>query len=157
RDAGRREGRPMSPEDAPPEEDFENLLEYLRDARGFDFTGYKRASLRRRIVKRMETVGISDFTQYQDHLQVHPDEFTQLFNFILINVTAFFRDPMIWDYLAERILPRILEQKGGQAPVRVWCAGCASGEEAYSVAMLLAEATGRTRLPETIKIYGTDI
>ena len=79
----------MSPEKDPK---FEALLEYLRRARGFDFSAYKRASLMRRVEKRMQLVKIPDFESYLDYLEVHPDEFGHLFDTILINVTAFFRD-----------------------------------------------------------------
>src|SRR4051795_6348209 len=116
------------------------LLEHLKRSRGFDFTGYKRSSLERRIARRMEAVGIDDYLQYLDHLEVHPDEFAALFNTILINVTAFLRDPPAWDYLVRDVVPLLLQRKGADAALRVWCAGCASGEEAYSVAMVLAEA-----------------
>jgi two-component system, chemotaxis family, CheB/CheR fusion protein len=136
---------------------FEELLEYLRDVRGFDFTGYKRASLVRRVDKRMQSIGIGAYAEYLDHLQVHQEEFTDLFNFILINVTSFFRDAPVWAYLGETILPRILERKDAEGSVRVWCAGCASGEEAYSVAMVLAEHLGEDRFRRSVKIYATDI
>src|SRR5260370_41380031 len=72
--------------------EFESLLEYLKQTRGFDFTAYKRSSLMRRVGKRMQAVDIADFAAYQDYLEVHPEEFTDLFNTILINVTGFFRD-----------------------------------------------------------------
>jgi two-component system CheB/CheR fusion protein len=75
------------------DQDLELLLDYLRRSRGFDFTGYKRASLSRRIHKRMQVVGVDGYLSYLDHLEVDPEEFTQLFNTILINVTGFFRDP----------------------------------------------------------------
>jgi hypothetical protein len=74
------------------EQQLEALLEYLARTRGFDFTGYKRASLQRRVTKRMQEVGIEGFTEYLDYLEVHPDEFESLFNTILINVTGVFRD-----------------------------------------------------------------
>jgi two-component system CheB/CheR fusion protein len=139
------------------EEAFEALLLYIRESRGFDFTGYKRPSLIRRISKRMEAVGIQAFNDYQDYLQVHPEEFTSLFNFVLINVTSFFRDTPVWDFIEAETIPRILRQKGSSEQIRVWCAGAASGEEAYSVAMLLAEGVGRDRFAEQVKIYATDV
>ena len=74
------------------DEDFEALLLYLKQSRGFDFTAYKRSSLMRRVLVRMQAAGISTFPEYHDYLQVDPDEFTRLFNTILINVTSFFRD-----------------------------------------------------------------
>jgi two-component system CheB/CheR fusion protein len=143
----------------PPEVDtlFEGLLDYVRDNRGFDFTGYKRASLMRRVRKRMHEVGIEGFGDYQDYLEVHPDEFTTLFNTILINVTSFFREPGAWEFLAREILPQIVDRKGTVEPVRLWSVGCASGEEAYTVAMVVAEAVGLSRLAARVKIYATDV
>jgi chemotaxis methyl-accepting protein methylase len=77
-----------------------------------------------------------------DYLEVVPDEFAQLFNTILINVTSFFRDPPAWEYLAEQIIPRIIDSKKPDDPIRIWSAGCASGEEPYTLAMVAAEALG---------------
>src|SRR5713101_6515692 len=87
------------------------LLEYLQRNRGFDFTGYKRSTLLRRINKRMQDIHVSSFTDYVDYLEVHPEEFPQLFNTILINVTAFFRDPESWHHLAAQIVPKIIAGK----------------------------------------------
>jgi len=78
---------------------FDNLLYYLQQNRGFDFTGYKRPSLMRRVGKRMQMVNVDSFVDYLDYLEVHPEEFSQLFNTILINVTSFFRDPVAWGSL----------------------------------------------------------
>ncbi len=132
------------------------LLSYLRRNRGFDFTGYKRTSLARRIRKRMQAVGIASFAEYTDHLEVHPDEFAELFNTILINVTGFFRDPPVWEYLAAEVVPRVTAKAPDQ-PIRVWSAGCSSGEEAYTLAIALAEALGVEKFRERVKIYGTDV
>jgi two-component system CheB/CheR fusion protein len=136
---------------------FEAVLAYLKEARGFDFTGYKRSSLIRRVSRRMTQVDIADYGDYLDFLQVHPDEFTELFNTILINVTDFFRDADAWEYLAQEILPRVMAGRPGGTPLRVWSAGCASGEEAYTLAMVLAEALGPERFRRRVKIYATDV
>ena len=136
---------------------LESLLEYLKTNRGFDFTGYKRASLERRIAKRMEEVDVSGYADYIDHLEVHPEEFALLFNTILINVTGFFRDASAWDYLGSEIIPRIIAARAPDDPIRVWCAGCASGEETYTLAMVLAEALGEEEYCERVKIYATDV
>src|SRR4051794_15063836 len=109
--------------------ELQELLDYLKRSRGFDFSGYKKSTLSRRIEKRMAAVGSESFAEYQDYLEVSPREFTELFNTILINVTSFFRDPPAWNYLAEAIIPRLLESHPADAPLRVWSAGCASGEE----------------------------
>jgi two-component system CheB/CheR fusion protein len=137
--------------------DFENLLQYLRTNRGFDFTGYKRSTLMRRVTKQMESLNIETFTNYQDYLEVHPDEFKALFNTILINVTAFFRDHLAWEYLAKNIIPNIIKNKQKNEQVRIWSAGCASGEEAYTLAIILAEILGIENFRHRVKIYATDI
>jgi two-component system CheB/CheR fusion protein len=136
--------------------EFTRLLEYLRTTRGFDFTGYKVSSLMRRMRKRMAEVSVGSYAEYVDFLEVHPNEFDPLFDSVLINVTGFFRDPETWQYVAEKVLPRLLEEKPPDAPIRVWSAGCASGEEAYTIAMLLAEAIGEEAFKTRVKIYATD-
>ncbi len=95
-----------------PDPDLEGLLVYLRERRGFDFTGYKRPSLSRRIRRRMTEVGVASFSEYQDFLEVHPAEFTPLFNTILINVTSFFRDTAAWGHLRDDLLPELLAGAG---------------------------------------------
>ena len=139
-----------------PDPHLETLLEYIRDSRGFDFTGYKRTSLERRVRRRMEQVGITDVEAYRDHLEVHAEEFTALFNTILINLTAFFRDPEAWQYLREVVVPDLLLAKP-DGPLRVWSAGCASGQEAYSLAICFAEALGLEEFRRRVKIYATDV
>jgi two-component system CheB/CheR fusion protein len=140
-----------------PDPQFEALLLYLKESRGFDFTGYKRSSLVRRVDRRMSQLDIADHAEYLDYLQVHPDEFTALFNTILINVTGFFRDPDAWDYLRSEVLPFLLEGKRAEEPLRIWSAGCASGEEAYTLAMILVEILGVDEFRRRIKIYATDV
>jgi two-component system, chemotaxis family, CheB/CheR fusion protein len=139
------------------EQSFENLLEYVRDARGFDYTGYRRPSLMRRFEKRMQTVGADGYDDYRAYLDTHPEEFGQLFNAILINVTGFFRDSEAWHVVASDVIPALLERKDKGAAIRVWSAGCASGEEPFTIAMLLAEALGEEAFRERVKIYATDV
>jgi two-component system CheB/CheR fusion protein len=136
---------------------FEALLLYVKEARGFDFTGYKRPSLVRRVNRRMSDVSVADYADYLDYLQVHPDEFTALFNTILINVTDFFRDPPAWDYLRDEVIGPLLASKLDGEAVRVWSAGCASGEEAYTLAIVLAEMMGPEQFRKQVKIYATDV
>ncbi len=143
--------------ESPEAEELEALLSYLKQSRGFDFTAYKRATLTRRVLVRMQTVGIGSFADYLDYLQVDSNEFTRLFNTILINVTSFFRDPQAWEFVASNVVPRLLAGSGVRNAIRVWSAGCASGEEVYTIAMLLAEALGREQFRERVKIYGTDV
>jgi len=134
---------------------FERLLHFLRDSRSFDFTGYKRPSLMRRVRHRMWEIGVESFDDYQDVLQLEPHEFTALFNAILINVTSFFRDADAWEHLRTEILPQVLEASNGGA-LRIWSAGCSAGQEPYTIAMLLHEEMGSS-FREKVKIYATDI
>ena len=121
---------------------LEDLLVFIRDARGFDFTGYKRSSLARRIRKRMQEAGVADYVDYRDQLESSAEEFGHLFNTILINVTAFFRDAETWTFLRNEIMPELLANVEDGREIRVWSAGCASGEEAYSLVIAFAEALG---------------
>ncbi|WP_017655246.1 CheR family methyltransferase [Fortiea contorta] len=137
--------------------DFENLLIYLRQSRGFDFGGYKRSTLMRRVRKRMQSFNLENFEDYLDYLEVYPEEFNYLFNTILINVTSFFRDAAAWENLIEQVLPKIVSNKGNSEQIRIWSAGCASGEEAYTLAMVMAELLGPEQFRQRVKIYATDV
>jgi two-component system, chemotaxis family, CheB/CheR fusion protein len=137
--------------------EFEALLRYLRDSRGFDFTGYKRTSLMRRVRHRMEQAGYDGYEEYLDVLQASAHEFAALFNTILINVTDFFRDPEAWAFLRDEVIPSMLAERGPDDPIRAWSAGCASGQEAYTLAMVLSEALGPDSLRQRVKIYATDV
>ncbi len=136
---------------------FEALLDYLKRSRGFDFSSYKRSSLMRRVTKRIQAVEVPDYVGYMDYLEVHPEEFIQLFNTILINVTGFFRDESAWDFLKREIIPHMLKERPLDDPIRIWSAGCSSGEETYSLAILLAEALGHEAFCRRVKIYSTDV
>ncbi|MBD2185263.1 CheR family methyltransferase [Aerosakkonema funiforme] len=142
---------------APKDEQFETLLQYLKQSRGFDFTGYKRPSLMRLTKKRMQRVDIESYSDYLDYLQVHPAEVNHLFDALLINVTAFFRDTSAWQALANETIPRIMAAKPDREPIRVWTAGCATGEEAYTIAIVLAEILGAEGFRSRVKIYATDL
>ncbi|MBW4488190.1 MAG: protein-glutamate O-methyltransferase CheR [Trichocoleus desertorum ATA4-8-CV12] len=136
---------------------FEKLLDYLKQSHGFSFTEYKPSSLMRRVQLRMEQVGIDAYSDYTTYLQANPDEFGFLFNTIEINVTDFFRDPLAWEYLVTEIIPWIRDQKKADEPIRLWSAGCASGEEVYSLAMTLAEVLGIEQYQERVRIFASDV
>ena len=140
-----------------PDTTLDALLEFVRDVRGFDFTGYKRSTIQRRVAKRMMAVGVERYDDYIDYLELNGEEFAELFNALLINTTGFFRDPQTWEYLATEIAPQLLAARAPDAALRVWCAGCASGEESYTVAMVLARVMGDRGFRERVKIYATDI
>ncbi|MBV9092452.1 MAG: PAS domain-containing protein [Streptosporangiaceae bacterium] len=129
----------------------------MKETRGFDFTGYKRSTLQRRVRRRMSLLDLTTFGEYRDYLELQPDEFSLLFESMLINVTGFFRDPLAWQALGEKVLPELISAKGARTPIRVWSAGCATGEEAYTLAIVLSEALGPEQFRERVKIYATDL
>jgi two-component system CheB/CheR fusion protein len=133
------------------------LLQHLSSTRGFDFTGYKTSSLTRRIRRRMEAVHTGTFDEYRRHLDDHPSEFNELFNTILINVTGFFRDPETWSRVGELVIPQIAGEPGSDGPIRVWVAGCATGEEAVTIGILLCDTLGDDAFRRRVKIYATDV
>jgi two-component system CheB/CheR fusion protein len=136
---------------------FEGLIRYIQESRGVDFRGYKRTSLRRRISLRMEHLHVDGFADYHSFLEAHPQEFIDLLNTVLINVTSFFRDPEAWEALKSEALPRLVVPGRGRDQLRVWSVGCATGEEPYSLAMLLCEELGPAEFARRVKIYATDL
>jgi two-component system CheB/CheR fusion protein len=136
---------------------FEGLIRYIQESRGIDFRGYKRTSLHRRISLRMEHLHVDSFADYHAFLEAHPQEFVDLLNTVLINVTSFFRDPDAWDALKAEVLPQLIAPERNRDQLRVWSVGCASGEEPYSLAMLLCELMGPTAFARRVKIYATDL
>jgi two-component system CheB/CheR fusion protein len=139
------------------ERDFNELLLMLKETRGLDLTGYKPATLMRRVRRRMDALSLESFAEYRDYLELEPDEFTQLFDSLLINVTSFFRDPPAWTELQRKVIPELLASKPPNRPLRLWSAGCATGEEAYTLAIVMAEALGPDAFCERAKIYATDL
>ncbi|WP_199856582.1 CheR family methyltransferase [Nocardia suismassiliense] len=136
---------------------LEELLLFIRDSRGFDFTGYKRSTLSRRIRKRMQDVDVADYVAYRDLLESNAEEFRYLFNTILINVTSFFRDLDAWHYLQREMLPELLANTEPDSETRIWSAGCSSGEETYSLMIAFAEVLGIEECTRRVKLYGTDV
>jgi two-component system, chemotaxis family, CheB/CheR fusion protein len=153
------ESAPDDREDEGPVSDsgFRGLLDKLNSQYGFDVREYKQASLARRIRTRMQQVRIESFANYGEYLDRHAGEHVALFNTILINVTRFFRDAPAWQLLAEQVLPTLIASAAETRTLRIWSAGCSSGEEAYSVAMLLAEGLGERARDFNVKIYATDV
>src|SRR5205823_7107415 len=113
---------------------LQSFLEDLRDRSGIDFSSYKTPTIQRRLQRRLAATGVADLEQYVRYLQRHPDEYQRLVSSFLIKVTEFFRDPELFTYLRERLLPDLIaaaRQHGKE--LRIWSAGCATGEEAYSL------------------------
>ena len=138
-------------------DDFASVLNIVKQQGGCDLTVYKETTLNRRIQSRMMTLGIKTYGNYLNHLKAHSEEFIPLLNTIWINYTKFFRDRSAWEYLAEKIVPQIAIDKQPHEPIRIWSAACATGEEAYSLAMVLAEALGIEQYLQRVQIFATDI
>src|SRR5579864_4882872 len=145
---------PLPPED---DSDLRTLFLLLRNATGVDFRYYKYSTLKRRIARRMVLHKIAGLSQYLRYLRENPDELGALYEDILIHVTAFFREPETFRQLKETILPKLLRGRPPQEPVRVWIPGCSTGEEVYSIAIVLLEYLGERASSVPLQIFGTDI
>ena len=132
---------------------LEPVLERIRSARNFDFRNYKRATLRRRIERRMSEREVRTMAEYVRLLDREPAEFDALLSGMLIKATSFFRDQEVWDALSRKILPQMLAEKRPAEEIRVWCAGCATGEEAFSIAIMMAETMGPAFQNQDVKIF----
>ncbi len=133
------------------------VLTILRLRTGNDFTHYKRPTLLRRIARRMQVNDLPDPNAYVEFIHTHPDEIPALLRDLLITVTNFFRDADAFELLEKEVIPSLFAGKGPNDQVRVWSAGCASGEEAYSLAMLLVEYAEQLSDPPRIQVFATDI
>jgi two-component system, chemotaxis family, CheB/CheR fusion protein len=150
--------RPLSPERLlASEESLRDILDCLRVRSGHDFRHYKRATVLRRIERRLQVNGLTDLPAYRDFLQENPAEATGLLKDMLIGVTHFFRDREVFEAVERDVIPPLFKGKSARDPVRVWSAACASGEEAYSLAILLSEHAATLPEPPPIQVFGTDI
>lgn len=138
-------------------ETIQNILTIIKNKTGHDFTFYKKSTINRRIERRMNLHDIEDPSTYVRYLQEHPDEVKMLFKELLIVVTSFFRDPEAFEVLKKKILPKYLEDKPENYTVRMWVPGCATGEEVYSLAIILRECMDAIKRDLKIQIFGTDI
>ena len=139
------------------EESFAHIYEVLKKARGIDFTHYKRTTVLRRLERRMVVTHSLNLAEYAKLLDHNPEEVNVLVKEILIGVTNFFRDPAFFEKLKEKALYPIVQNANEEDPIRVWSAGCSTGEEAYSLAILFQEILEELRLKRDIKIFATDI
>jgi two-component system CheB/CheR fusion protein len=136
---------------------IQRILAILRVRTGHDFSHYKKTTILRRIERRMSIHQITDSAAYVQFIQEHPEEIQILFRELLIRVTSFFRDPEAFALLQKKILPDILEKKPDTYTIRVWVPGCGTGEEAYSIAILLRECMQEANMDFKVQIFGTDI
>lgn len=139
------------------EEDALRVLALLRTRTGVDFRHYRRATVYRRILRRMIAHRTETHHEYLAHVREHPEELDALHDDLLIGVTRFFRDPESFEALKEKGFPEMLAGRAATAPIRVWVAGCSGGEEAYSIAICLLEHLGAEAPKREIHIFATDL
>ncbi|MEK9500286.1 chemotaxis protein CheB [Gaopeijia maritima] len=152
-------GLPATPDELARDESqtLLRLLAQLRARTGHDFSGYKRASILRRLDRRMQILGADTLDAYLDLVRASPDELDTLLKNLLISVTNFFRDPDAWMVIEQEVVPALFEGKGPRDSVRVWVPGCATGEEAYTIAILLLEHARTLGAAPSIQVFATDI
>ena len=140
-------------------EDLKLILQYLNENRGFDFSGYRISMVERRIQQRFPSLKCESYHDYLHYLKENPDEFDHLIDALTINVSRFFRDTLTFEYIADRILPAIVyeKKKVADGSIRVWSAGCAKGEEPFSIAILIQELIEKEDLKTKTSIFATDI
>jgi chemotaxis protein methyltransferase CheR len=136
--------------------ELREILEKVYKERGFDFRQYKESSLKRRIERRLRALRLEAYKDYMARLDSDPMEYDKLIDILLINVTEFFRDKEAFNIIKNEVLPDIIE-KNIRPGLKIWSAGCATGEEVYSIAILLNEMLGDKKNNLEISIYGTDI
>jgi two-component system CheB/CheR fusion protein len=135
-----------------------SFLEQLRERSGIDFANYKTPTIMRRLQRRLAATGAPDLEGYVRYLQRHPDEYQRLVSSFLIKVTEFFRDPELFKHLREHLLPELIAQARKHDNVlRLWSAGCSTGEESYSLAILVAEALGEELPDFSVRVFATDV
>jgi two-component system CheB/CheR fusion protein len=139
------------------ENGFNRIFIMLRSAKGVDFTSYKRSTIVRRINRRMLLQRIEGMEKYAAYLRENPAEIETLYQDILINVTSFFREPEAFDALKKNVFPHIVKKAGGDVPLRIWVPACSTGEEAYSVAIALAEYMEENKISRPVQLFATDI
>ena len=147
-----------APDGLAQEEDrLRRIFRLLQSRNGTDFSRYKRTTVQRRLARRMALRQIDGLAEYADLLIQEPDEAQALARDFLIRVTGFFRDPETFAALAETVFPALFEHRPPKDPIRIWVPGCASGEEAYSIAIVLLEYLGDRATSTRVQIFGTDL
>lgn len=143
----------------PPGEDgdLRGFLEQVRQQSGLDFGAYKRPTIVRRLQRRMAAVGAATLGDYRRHVARHPDEMRHLVGSFLIKVTEFFRDADLYVLLRDQILPPLIAEARQRGELRIWSAGCATGEEPYTLAMLVADLLGEELGELPVRIFATDV
>jgi two-component system, chemotaxis family, CheB/CheR fusion protein len=138
------------------EDNLRRILAHLRVRTGHDFSHYKRSTIMRRLLRRMQVTRKDEFEDYFSYLREHVEEAQALLADLLISVTTFFRDPRAFESLAQNVIPHLFRGEDHN-PVRVWVAGCATGEEAYSIAILMMEEASKHEFRPEIQVFGSDM
>jgi two-component system, chemotaxis family, CheB/CheR fusion protein len=133
------------------------LFDMLRAVSGVDFSHYKSPTIKRRVLRRMALNRVADLPAYVDMLRSRPDEVRDLYSDILIHVTRFFREPESFEALSDKVLSRLIVKSRADNPIRIWVAGCATGEEVYSLVMTLLEHAGDRASGLNLQVFGTDV
>ena len=144
-------------EDPPIKNQIQKIFALIRSATGHDFSHYKPATIGRRIERRLAIHQITTLADYILYLQTNPAEIDVLFKNLIIGVTSFFRDPQAYNLLAQKVIPGLLSAREPDTPIRIWVTGCSTGEEAYSLGMILCEAMDKVKKHFDVKIFATDI
>src|SRR5215510_14212578 len=139
------------------EELLRRVLAHLRVRTGHDFSKYKRSTVLRRIARRMQVTRTDEISDYYEILREKPEEAQALLADLLISVTTFFRDSEAYESLRKLVLPQLFDHEDMSEPLRIWVCGCATGEEAYSIAILVLEEVGRHDLKPSIQIFASDL
>jgi two-component system CheB/CheR fusion protein len=139
------------------DEDLTAILHLLYRSVGVDFSQYKMSTIKRRIMRRMMLFKQASLGEYLQYIKQHVNEVNLLYQDLLINVTTFFRDQETTQYLKETILPRIIRSKLPNDPIRIWVPACSTGQEAYSLAILIIEALGDRSASTPVQIFATDL
>jgi two-component system CheB/CheR fusion protein len=148
---------PLADEHAIRSDQLQRVYELLRPASGVDFTHYKLPTVKRRLFRRMALLRIADVASYLQVLESDPNEARSLYQDLLIHVTRFFRDPDTFAGVARHVFPAIIEDRPADQPIRIWVSGCATGEEAYSVAIAVLELVQHSRPGMRVQIFATDV
>ncbi|HYE98992.1 MAG TPA: chemotaxis protein CheB [Planctomycetota bacterium] len=153
------QGSALGPPGEAPDEpkSFARLFTALRKLTQADFSLYKRPTLRRRIARRMALHKLDSLARYAALVEEDPKEAQALYRDMLINVTGFFRDPAVFDFLKSRIFPALAKTHGRKSPIRIWVPGCATGEEAYSIAMCAVEYMSEADRGISCQVFATDL
>jgi two-component system CheB/CheR fusion protein len=151
------DGAPETPAASQADNSIEKIIKLLHESTGVDFTNYRSTTLYRRITRRMLLQNLDSVKEYLHFLTDNAAELQNLYCDILISVTSFFRDPQVFESLKHKIFPKLLKDRSAQNPLRLWIVGCSTGEEAYSMAIALAESMTDLKVQSPVQIFATDL